>query len=121
MAGSCDAIGRAPPPAPQMGRYQLRLYVSGRTPQGERAERNLSVIWDGELEGRCDVPIVNLIEHPAAADAERVIATPILIKVSPLPVRRIIGDLSDRGRVLAALGVPESTRVAPMTLPVEGD
>ncbi|GGL06924.1 circadian clock protein KaiB [Mangrovihabitans endophyticus] len=85
--------------------YQLRLYVTGRTPSSIRAIDNLRDICAKELYGDIEVDVIDVLENPALADDERILATPTLIKRLPEPVRRIVGDLSDRERVLIGLDI----------------
>jgi len=86
-----------------MTRYELRLYVTGRTAQSQRATANLYRICDAELGGAYDVEVIDVLEHPALAEREKILATPTLIKRAPAPIRKIIGDLSDRDKVLLGL------------------
>lgn len=83
----------------------LKLYVAGRTPQSERAVRVIRGLCDEELAGEFELIVIDVLEDPQAAEDARVLATPTLIKQSPPPMRRIIGDLSDRAKVLENLGV----------------
>lgn len=85
----------------------LRLYVTGSTPKSVRAIENIRVICDRKLSGRCELEVIDLREHPEHARPEQIVATPTLVKKLPLPVRRLIGDLSDQQRVLAGLDVIE--------------
>ena len=82
--------------------YALRLYVSGRA-SGVRAERTLVALCEAHLAGRYALEVIDVFEHPQRAEEERIFATPTLVRASPLPVRRLVGDLSDRARVLAYL------------------
>ena len=89
--------------APPGERYVLRLYVTGMTPRSARAVKNLRAICDEYLEGRYDLEVVDIYQQPLLAKGEQIIAAPTLIKKLPLPVRRIIGDMSNRERVLIGL------------------
>jgi circadian clock protein KaiB len=89
--------------APPAERYVLRLYVTGMTPRSARAVRNLRAICDEYLAGRYDLEVVDIYQQPLLAKGEQIIAAPTLIKKLPLPVRRIIGDMSNRERVLVGL------------------
>jgi circadian clock protein KaiB len=91
-------------------RYFLRLFVTGSTPKSGRAIQNIRAICDEKLQGRYDLEVIDIHQHPENAGEERVLVTPTLIKKLPLPVCRIIGDLSDKDRVLAALGIVESQK-----------
>jgi circadian clock protein KaiB len=83
--------------------YVLRLYVTGMTPRSARAVTNLQAICDEYLEGQYDLDVIDIYQHPALTKGEQIIAAPTLIKKLPLPMRRIIGDMSDRERVLLGL------------------
>jgi circadian clock protein KaiB len=84
-------------------RYVLRLYVTGMTPRSAAAVRNLRAICDVYLEGRYDLEVIDIYQQPVLTIGEQIIAAPTLIKKLPLPMRRIIGDMSDRDRVLLGL------------------
>jgi len=86
-----------------MNRSVLKLYVTGMTPRAERAVANLRRICAEELDGQYDLVIIDVLENPQLAEDEKILATPTLIKELPRPVRRIIGDLSDKERVLLGL------------------
>lgn len=86
-----------------MTRFRLRLYITGRTSQSQRAIDNLRDICDSELKGLYEVEVIDVLEHPALAEHEKILATPTLVKRLPEPVRKIIGDLSDREKVLLGL------------------
>ncbi|HEU4929022.1 MAG TPA: circadian clock KaiB family protein [Candidatus Krumholzibacteria bacterium] len=89
-----------PPEKPQ---YELRLYVIASTPQSMRAIANLRRICDEHLSGRYVLEIIDLAKHPSLAEREQIIAAPTLVKKLPLPLRRLIGDLSQTDRVLLGL------------------
>ena len=89
-------------------RYVLRLYVTGMTPRSARAVKNLRAICDAHLEGRYDLEVVDIYQQPVLTKGEQIIAAPILIKKLPLPMRRIIGDMSNRERVLLGLDLVRS-------------
>ena len=86
-------------------KYILTLYVTGTSPRTKIAIDNLNRICKGELEGRYDLEIVDVLEHPQRAEDEKILATPTLIKNLPPPLRRVIGDLSDKDKVLLGLEV----------------
>jgi circadian clock protein KaiB len=88
---------------PTMTKFKLRLYITGRTTHSQRAIDNLRAICDAELQGLYDVDVIDVLEHPALAENEKILATPTLVKRLPEPVRKIIGDLSDREKVLLGL------------------
>jgi circadian clock protein KaiB len=84
-------------------RYALRLYVTGMTARSTRAIENLRAICDEYLDGRYDLEVVDICQQPVLTKGEQIIAAPTLIKKLPLPMRRIIGDMSNRERVLLGL------------------
>jgi circadian clock protein KaiB len=84
-------------------RYILRLYVTGMTSRSGRAVDNLRAICDEYLEGRYDLEVIDIYQQPVLTKGEQIIAAPTLIKKLPLPIRRIIGDMSNRDRVLLGL------------------
>lgn len=84
-------------------RYVLRLYVTGSTPRSARAIENMRRICEEYLLGRYDLEVVDLYQRPEAAREFQLVAAPTLVKLLPAPLRRIIGDLSDRDRVLQGL------------------
>ena len=92
--------------------YVLHLYVTGSTKRSARAIETMRQICDTDLKGRHEFEVIDLYLHPEAAAREQIIAVPTLIKLLPAPRRRVIGDLSDRPRVLASLGlhVPTDTK-----------
>lgn len=91
---------------------RFHLYVAGETPRTHRAIENLRRLAEGDLQGRCQVEVIDVLSHPDRAEDERILATPTLIKSSPPPRRRITGDLSDLDKVLAVIGVPHSDTAA---------
>lgn len=86
-----------------MPSYLLRLYITGRTPRSVAAVANLRRIMDEELTEDYELEIIDVLESPALAEDEKIIATPTLIKKLPPPLRRIIGDLSDKESVILGL------------------
>ena len=89
--------------------YVLRLYITGMTPRSARAVANLQEICDEYLDGRYDLEVVDIYQQPVLAKGEQIIAAPTLIKKLPLPMRRIIGDMSNRARVLIGLDLVRSS------------
>jgi circadian clock protein KaiB len=83
--------------------YLLRLYVTGMTTRATRAIENVRTICEEHLKGRYDLEVVDLYQQPVLAKDEQIIAAPTLVKKLPLPLRRIIGDMSQRDRVLLGL------------------
>ena len=88
---------------PTAERYVLRLYITGMTPRSARAVKNLRAICDEHLEGRYDLEVIDIYQQPVLTKGEQIIAAPTLIKKLPLPMRRIIGDMSNRDGVLVGL------------------
>ncbi|APF02804.1 TPA: circadian clock KaiB family protein [Legionella pneumophila] len=87
-----------------MTRIKLKLFVIGNSAISKRAIINLqSICSHPKLADLCDVDVVDLCKNKGIAEEEKILATPILIKKEPLPERRIIGDLSDTQKVIAAL------------------
>jgi circadian clock protein KaiB len=84
----------------------LRLYVAGSTPQSSRAIRNLKAICEAHLPGRYALTVVDLYSQPELAREDQIVVAPTLIRQSPRPARRVVGDLSNTDRVLAALDLP---------------
>ncbi|MBX6312408.1 MAG: circadian clock protein KaiB [Isosphaeraceae bacterium] len=92
-------------------KYLIKLYVTGQTPRSLRAIATLRRICEEELAGRYDLVVIDVLERPQLAEDEKILATPTVVKELPLPIRRIIGDLSDSERVLLGLDLgpaPES-------------
>lgn len=85
--------------------FRLRLYVAGDTQNSARAIANLAAICRAHLPGRHHVEVVDVIREPARALADGVLMTPMLVKVGPGPVRRIVGTLSHTQTVLEVLGL----------------
>lgn len=83
--------------------WRLRLYVTGQTSHARRAIQNLHDICERALNEPYEVEVIDVLEHPAAAEEDRILATPTLVRRTPEPVRKIIGDLSDRERVYSGL------------------
>jgi circadian clock protein KaiB len=83
----------------------LRLYVTGTSPRTSAAISNLERICQQELDGRYELEIIDVLENPQMAEDEKILATPTLIKQLPPPLRRVIGDLSDKEKVLLGLEV----------------
>jgi circadian clock protein KaiB len=85
--------------------YKLSLFVTGASPNSTRAITNLKDICETYLKGRYELKIIDVYQQPKVAESEQVIALPMLIKRSPDPVRRLIGDMSDTNKVLRGLGL----------------
>jgi circadian clock protein KaiB len=88
---------------PKTEKYLLRLYVTGSTPASVRAIINIRNLCEEHLLGRYDLEVIDLFQKPHLAEGEQIIAAPTLIKKLPLPLRRVIGDMSNFERVLVGL------------------
>lgn len=86
--------------------FELRLYVTGMTPRSTRAITAVRTLCEELLQGRYDLEVIDVYQQPALSQREQVFATPTLIKKGPAPLRRFIGDMSNRARLLAGLGLP---------------
>ena len=86
-----------------MTNYILILYITGRTPRSEKAIANMQLICKQELFDKYQLVVIDVLENPQLAEHEKILATPTLIKELPPPLRRIIGDLSDKEKVLLGL------------------
>lgn len=84
-------------------RWELRLYVAGQTPKSLRAFENLKKICETQLKGKYRIVVIDLLLHPELARADQIVAIPTVIRKLPPPVKRIIGDLSNKERVLVGL------------------
>ena len=89
----------------QNGHYVLRLYITGMTPRSTEAIASIKAICEEHLEGHYDLEVIDIYQHPELARAEQIIAAPTLVKKLPAPLRRLIGNLSEKERVLAGLNL----------------
>jgi circadian clock protein KaiB len=94
-------------PEQYMDKYILRLYITGTTNRSIMAITNLKKICEDYLEGKYDLEVIDLYKSPNLAEGEQIIAAPTLIKELPLPFRRIIGDMSNKEKVLLGLDLRE--------------
>jgi circadian clock protein KaiB len=92
-----------------MSKYLLKLYITGQTARSERAIANLRQICGTALGNDYELVIIDILERPQLAEEQRILATPTLIREFPLPVRRVIGDLSDKEKLLLALDLQPET------------
>ena len=98
-----SATRESAPRKAESNRYVLRLYVAGQTPKSVDAITNIRKICEENLKGRYRLDVIDLYQQPQLAQDEQIIAVPTLIKKLPLPLRRIIGDMSDTERMLVGL------------------
>jgi circadian clock protein KaiB len=89
--------------SPQEEHYLLRLYIAGFTPRSTRAIGAIRKICESELKGCYDLEVIDMHQNPELAGEAQILAAPTLVKKLPLPLRRIIGDMSDKEKVLIGL------------------
>jgi circadian clock protein KaiB len=89
--------------AVQDGHYNLRLYVAGQTPKSITALANLKAICEEHLAGRYRIEVIDLLQQPQLAAGDQILAVPTLVRRLPEPLKKIIGNLSDKERVLVGL------------------
>ncbi|HUE43363.1 MAG TPA: circadian clock KaiB family protein [Candidatus Sulfotelmatobacter sp.] len=90
------------------GLVELRLYVAGQTPKSLAALANLKKICDEHLTGRYKLHVIDLVKTPQLAQGDQILAIPTLVRNLPVPIRKIIGDLSDLEKVLVGLNLRET-------------
>jgi len=83
--------------------WELRLYIAGQTPRAMKALDNLKTICEKHLQGLYHIEVIDLLRNPRLARGDQIVAVPTLVRKLPVPVRKIIGDLSDEDRVLVGL------------------
>ena len=86
-------------------KWVLRLYVAGQSPKALTAFANLKKICDEQLEGKYSIEVIDLLINPQLGNEDQILALPTLVRKLPVPVRKIIGDLSDTERVLVGLNL----------------
>lgn len=86
-------------------KFVLCLYITGMTPKSTRAIQNIRKICEENLNGRYELKVIDIYQQPILARDEQIIAAPTLIKKLPLPLRRLIGDMSDKERILVGLNL----------------
>lgn len=85
--------------------YLLKLYIAGKGARAEAAVANLRQLCDNELRGQYELEVIDVLENPERAEQAKILATPTLIKQLPPPLRRVIGDLTDKEKLLLGLDV----------------
>jgi circadian clock protein KaiB len=90
---------------PEKPEYQLRLYVAGQTPKSMQALKNLNTLCEEYLEGKYSIEIIDLLVNPQLAEGDQILAIPTLVRKVPVPIRKIIGDLSNEEKVLVGLDI----------------
>jgi circadian clock protein KaiB len=96
-----------PAPPSQDKAYRLRLYVAGQTPKSVLALANLQQICEEHLQGRYEIEVIDLLVNPQLAQGDQILALPTLVRRLPEPIKKIIGDLSNKERVLVGLDLRE--------------
>ena len=101
---SAEAFEKAIADSPD-ARFVLSLYVSGMTPRSRLAIDNIRKLCEEYLKGRYELEIIDIYQQPALAKEGQIIAAPTLVKKLPLPLRKVIGDMGDAGRIMVVLGI----------------
>jgi len=96
---------KAGPPHAERQDYVLRLFITGHTQKSMRAVRNITQLCEEHLAGAYDLEVIDVYQQPELAVEHQLVAAPALFKLLPLPQRKMVGDMSDTGRVLAGLGI----------------
>jgi circadian clock protein KaiB len=91
-------------------KYVLQLYVAGSSARSLDAVANITRVCERHLSGNFDLEVIDIYQTPEAAAEGQVVAAPTLVKRLPEPLRRIVGDLANEGRLLLALGMPANER-----------
>jgi len=89
--------------------WTLRLYIAGQTPRSMDAFANLRAMCEAHLAGRYQIEVIDLLEQPQLAQGDQILAIPTVVRRLPLPIRKIIGDLSDTERALVGLDLRSSS------------
>ncbi len=103
-----DLVGHADSKAIK---YVLRLYITGTTPRSQEAIRNIRRICEEELKGRYDLEVIDVYQQPDLARKEQILAAPTLIRELPLPLRKLVGDMSNTEKVVVGLEIRTEKRV----------
>lgn len=107
-SSTTDEFERRLAELPARQKYVLRLYVTGMTPRSTEATARIKALCEEHLKGRYELEVIDIYQQPALAKGDQIIATPTLIKKLPLPLRRLVGDLSNKERVLLGLDLREA-------------
>ena len=92
------------------GKYIFRLFVAGINPKSKRAIENLREVCETNLKDQYELEIIDIYQQPLFAKDGNIIATPTLIKELPLPIRRFVGDLSDKQKLIVGLDIRSSKK-----------
>jgi circadian clock protein KaiB len=98
-----ERITKVKPVTKSNDKWVLRLYVAGQTPKALTAFANLKKICEEQLKGKYSIEVIDLLKNPKLGSEYQILALPTLVRKLPVPVRKIIGDLSDTERVLIGL------------------
>lgn len=93
------------PKAVRTKAYVLRLYITGQSSLSSASVRNLVRACQSHLEGQYDIEVIDICQQPELAREAQIIATPTLVRARPVPVRKLVGNLSDQAQLLAGLGI----------------
>lgn len=85
--------------------WELRLYIAGQTPKSVSALNNLNKYCEEHLQGKYKIEVIDLLLHPQLAEGDQIFAVPTLVRKVPVPIRKIIGDLSNEDKVLVGLNI----------------
>lgn len=85
--------------------WQLKLYIAGQTPKSITALKNIKKYAEEHLKGKYSIEIIDLLLNPQLAEGDQILAVPALVKKVPVPIRKIIGDLSNEEKVLVGLNI----------------
>lgn len=92
--------------------WELRLYVAGKTPKSVSALNNLNRYCEEHLKGKYKIEVIDLLLHPQLAEGDQIFAVPTLVRKVPVPIRKIIGDLSNEEKVLVGLNIIPLIKIA---------
>jgi circadian clock protein KaiB len=90
---------------PTESTWELKLYIAGKTQKSETALRNLKKYCTEHLDGRYSIEVIDLLKKPQLAEGDQIFAVPTLVRKIPVPIRKIIGDLSNEEKVLVGLNI----------------
>jgi circadian clock protein KaiB len=113
LGGKKKAAASVKKKAPKSEFIELKLYVAGQTPKSLAALANLKKICHEHLEGRYTLHVIDLVKTPQLAQGDQILAIPTLVRNLPVPIRKIIGDLSDLERVLVGLNLVHAETRSP--------
>ncbi|MCH6232863.1 circadian clock KaiB family protein [Cognataquiflexum rubidum] len=86
-------------------KWELRLYIAGQTPNSVLALKNITKYCENHLEGKYTIEVIDLLKNPQLAEGDQIFAIPTLVRKVPVPLRKIIGDLSNEEKVLVGLNI----------------